>query len=187
MDLPEMEAADAARLMEAATKRERRRDADPPVDLETIHERARLAAKAAASVKAEDVKILDMHELVTYTDYLVLCTGRNVPSDQVGSPRRSASSSNRRRAFSRPAAREWATVSGSFSTTSTSWSTCSRPKRAISIDWTSSGSERRSNWSSDVRRRPAAVLPIRGRGRPTQRLHAQGAAVIMRGRLAVGV
>ena len=28
-------------------------------------------------MKAEDVKILDMHELVTYTDYLVLCTGRN--------------------------------------------------------------------------------------------------------------
>jgi len=29
------------------------------------------------AVKAEDVKILDMHELVTYTDYFILCTGRN--------------------------------------------------------------------------------------------------------------
>ena len=28
-------------------------------------------------VKADEVKILDMHELVTYTDFLVLCTGRN--------------------------------------------------------------------------------------------------------------
>jgi len=28
-------------------------------------------------VKADEVKVLDMHELVTYTDYLVLCTGRN--------------------------------------------------------------------------------------------------------------
>ena len=33
--------------------------------------------QAAVDVKADEVKILDMHELVTYTDYLVLCTGRN--------------------------------------------------------------------------------------------------------------
>ena len=64
--LPERNAADAAALlMEAATRRERRRDPDSPVDLETIHERARLAATAASGVKAEDVKILDMHELVS--------------------------------------------------------------------------------------------------------------------------
>jgi ribosome-associated protein len=36
-----------------------------------------MAATAAAGVKAEEVKILDMHQLVTYTDYFVLCTGRN--------------------------------------------------------------------------------------------------------------
>ena len=36
-----------------------------------------MAAKAALDVKADEVKILDMHELVTYTDFLVLCTGRN--------------------------------------------------------------------------------------------------------------
>ena len=77
MDAPERNAADAAALIEAATRRERRRDTETPVDLETIHERARLAATAASGVKAEDVKILDMHELVAYTDYLVLCTGRN--------------------------------------------------------------------------------------------------------------
>ena len=47
-------------------------------ELELIHGRALLAGMAAAAVKAEDVKILDMHELVTYTDYFVLCTGRNV-------------------------------------------------------------------------------------------------------------
>jgi ribosome-associated protein len=78
MDRPELDAGDASHLLEAATRRERRRDPAQPVDIETIHERARLAASAAAEVKAEDVKILDMHELVTYTDYLVLCSGRNV-------------------------------------------------------------------------------------------------------------
>jgi len=46
-------------------------------ELAEIHERALLAAQAASGVKAEDVRILDMHELVSYTDYLVLCTGRN--------------------------------------------------------------------------------------------------------------
>jgi ribosome-associated protein len=28
-------------------------------------------------VKAEDVKVLDMHELVSYTDFMVVCTGQN--------------------------------------------------------------------------------------------------------------
>ena len=46
-------------------------------ELELIHGRALLAASAAASVKAEDVKVLDMHELVAYTDYFILATGRN--------------------------------------------------------------------------------------------------------------
>jgi ribosome-associated protein len=78
MDLPELDAGDPSSLMEAATRRERPRDPDAPVDLEAIRERARLAARAAAGVKAEDVKVLDMHELVTYTDFLVVCTGRNV-------------------------------------------------------------------------------------------------------------
>ena len=78
MDLPEPDAGDLSALMEAATRRERPRDPNAPVDLETIHQRALLAARAAAGVKAEDVKVLDMHELVTYTDFLVLCTGRNV-------------------------------------------------------------------------------------------------------------
>jgi ribosome-associated protein len=77
MDEPERNAADAAALIEAATRRDRRRDPAAPVDLETIRERARLAAAAASSVKGEDIKILDMHELVTYTDFLIVCTGRN--------------------------------------------------------------------------------------------------------------
>jgi len=77
MDLPEPDAGDPSSLMEAATRRDRRRDPKAPVDLEAIHERALLAARASAGVKAEEVKILDMHELVTYTDFLVLCTGRN--------------------------------------------------------------------------------------------------------------
>lgn len=48
-----------------------------PEVLEGVHVQALLAARSAANVKAEDVRVLDMHELVTYTDYLVLCTGRN--------------------------------------------------------------------------------------------------------------
>ena len=55
----------------------RERLASTLVDLEAIRQRALLAAKAASDVKADEVKILDMHELVTYTDFLVLCTGRN--------------------------------------------------------------------------------------------------------------
>ena len=56
----------------------RERPATSPADLEVIHERALLAAHTAVEMKGEDVCILDMHELVSYTDYLVLCTGRNV-------------------------------------------------------------------------------------------------------------
>ena len=77
MDEPERNAADAAALIEAATRRDRRRDPAAPVDLDAIRERARLAAAAASSVKGEDIKILDMHELVAYTDFLIVCTGRN--------------------------------------------------------------------------------------------------------------
>jgi ribosome-associated protein len=67
----------SATLLEAISKRDRQRDPEQLVDIEAIHARARLAAEAASSVKAEDVKVLDMHELVTYTDFLVICTGRN--------------------------------------------------------------------------------------------------------------
>ena len=51
--------------------------ASGPVDLEAIHQLALEAARAAASVKADDVRVLDMHELVSYTDFIVVCTGRN--------------------------------------------------------------------------------------------------------------
>jgi|LSQX01.1.fsa_nt_gb ribosome-associated protein len=58
-------------------RRGRLRPAEGEAALEVIRDRARLAAAAAVDMKADEVKILDMHELVTYTDYLVLCTGRN--------------------------------------------------------------------------------------------------------------
>jgi ribosome-associated protein len=63
--------------LESLERRERPLSTTSPADLELIHRRAHLAAMAAVGVKAEEVKILDMHELVTYTDFLVLCTGRN--------------------------------------------------------------------------------------------------------------
>ena len=58
-------------------KRDRSRPSGSSVDLGAIREEVLVAAKAALDVKAEDVKVLDMHELVTYTDFMVLCTGRN--------------------------------------------------------------------------------------------------------------
>jgi ribosome-associated protein len=63
--------------LDSLARRERPQSNMSPADLELAHSRAHLAAAAAVSVKADEVKILDMHEVVTYTDYLVLCTGRN--------------------------------------------------------------------------------------------------------------
>ena len=64
--------------LESLSRRPRLQAAGAQVGLELIRARALLAAMAAVRLKAEEVKILDMHDLVTYTDYLVLCTGRNV-------------------------------------------------------------------------------------------------------------
>lgn len=74
--------------MEKLIRRERPRPAGG-LDLQEVKERALAAARAAAAVKAEEVRILDMHEVVTYTDFLVICTGRNARltkriSDEVG-------------------------------------------------------------------------------------------------------
>ena len=63
--------------LDSLARRERPQPAEGGAGLELIHGRALLAAMAAVDMKADEVKILDMHELVTYTDYLVLCTGRN--------------------------------------------------------------------------------------------------------------
>ena len=72
---PEPESA--APDLESLERRERPQSATSLADLELVHNRAHLAAMAAVGVKADEVRILDMHELVTYTDFLVLCTGRN--------------------------------------------------------------------------------------------------------------
>lgn len=44
---------------------------------EEIHRRALLAAAVASNLKAEDIRVLDMRSLVSYTDYLIICTGRS--------------------------------------------------------------------------------------------------------------
>jgi ribosome-associated protein len=64
--------------LEALAKRERPHRPLSEGELESIRAAAFAAAHAASAVKAEDIKVLDMHEVVTYTDYLVVCTGRNV-------------------------------------------------------------------------------------------------------------
>ena len=38
-------------------------------------ELARAAAEAAADKKARDIVLIDMRELVAYTDYMIVCTG----------------------------------------------------------------------------------------------------------------
>jgi ribosome-associated protein len=50
--------------------------------LELIHRHTLLAAATASGMKAEDIRILDVHELVSYTDFLLICTGRS--ARQVG-------------------------------------------------------------------------------------------------------
>ena len=49
----------------------------PAKGQEDIQGCARRAAAVASKFKGEDIRILDMRELVTYTDYLVICSGRN--------------------------------------------------------------------------------------------------------------
>lgn len=45
-------------------------------ELPDPHELARLAGEHALSKKATDVVVMDMRNLVTFTDYMVLCTGQ---------------------------------------------------------------------------------------------------------------
>jgi ribosome-associated protein len=45
-----------------------------PVQSENL---ARRLAELADSKKAEDIVVLDMRDLVAYTDFLVICTARN--------------------------------------------------------------------------------------------------------------
>ena len=54
--------------LESLSQRERPRIPGSEPDLRVIHDRARLAAMTAVDLKADEVKVLDMHELVTYTD-----------------------------------------------------------------------------------------------------------------------
>jgi ribosome-associated protein len=63
--------------LEGLERRDRSRLGGLAADLDSIRQEVLVAAQAALDVKAEDVKVLDMHELVTYTDFMVLCTGRN--------------------------------------------------------------------------------------------------------------
>jgi ribosome-associated protein len=74
---PAASSLQSLKSLESLAERERPAVPGTADGLALIHSRALLAASAAAGMKAEDVKILDMHELVAYTDYFILCTGRN--------------------------------------------------------------------------------------------------------------
>jgi ribosome-associated protein len=45
--------------------------------LELVHRHVLLAAATASGMKGEEIRILDVHELVTYTDFLLICSGRS--------------------------------------------------------------------------------------------------------------
>ena len=47
------------------------------VDREGALDVMEVQVEVSEHIFSDEVKILDMHELVTYTDFLVLCTGRN--------------------------------------------------------------------------------------------------------------
>lgn len=57
--------------------RERPRQPLTQNEQEEIRRRALRAAEVASDLKAEDIRLLDMRSLVTYTDFLVICTGRS--------------------------------------------------------------------------------------------------------------
>jgi ribosome-associated protein len=58
-------------------EREEPRPAHTSDELKLVHRHAMFAAAVASGLKAEDIRILDVHGLVSYTDFLVICTGRS--------------------------------------------------------------------------------------------------------------
>ena len=89
---------------------------------------ARRLAELADSKKAEDIVLLDMRGLVSYTDFLVICTARNERQaraivDEVQGP-----DQGRDRLCCRAAATARGRRTGRCSTTSTASSTSSPPE-----------------------------------------------------------
>ena len=77
MEAPEPNAADAASLIEAATRRDRRRDPASPVDLED-HPRARPpGGRGCVERQRRGCEGPRYARAGRYTDFLVICTGRN--------------------------------------------------------------------------------------------------------------
>ncbi|MHB9150972.1 MAG: ribosome silencing factor [Thermoleophilia bacterium] len=70
-------AADSAEATLGVPVRTQPRERSSDDKLELIHRHALLAAATASGMKAEDIRILDVHDMVSYTDFLVICTGRS--------------------------------------------------------------------------------------------------------------
>ena len=65
---------DVASAIPGYTRRESKKDVDAPL---SSLEHARRVASLAQEKLAEEVVILDMRPVCTYTDFFVVCTGRN--------------------------------------------------------------------------------------------------------------
>ena len=100
------------------------------------------AARSAASKQAEAVSVLDVRDLITITDYFVICSGSSerqvdtIADEVVKELKGIGVRPVRRRARREPAGNWW--------TSSTSSSTCSTRKRASTTGSTTCGRTRRS-------------------------------------------
>ena len=87
-------------------------------------------AEIASDRKATDVRVIDLRGIVSYTDFFVICSGNTERQTKAIHDAIHAGAEEGARACCRAAPRASARPAGSCSTTSTAWSTSSRPRRA---------------------------------------------------------
>src|SRR6266516_3058962 len=120
------------------------------------------AARASSDKQADDIVILDVHELIVITDFFVICSAGT--QRQAKTVIESIEDRVRERsAYVRPGARAKPARGGGSSTTSTSSCTCSEPKNAPTTISNGSGATPRA-WAgrTDPRQHPPGRLPCFG-------------------------
>ena len=120
-------------------------------------------ASLAAEKLATDIVILDMRDVVSYTDHFVICSGRN-PRQAQAIADQIARGAEARPADGRGGSRGTVRATGSCSTTSTWSCTSSRPRRARSTGSRRSGARCRAR-----RTRPGRDRWSRSGGSPSRR------------------